>query len=547
MSVDSLIQALSPTVHIRFDEASYGTGFANAGSEGGNLVVGSLSQYLYNMPGLFRDGSTNYGMHLPTRALNKGWLDADTTLKNSLDATGHTTGCFLGTYLIWQEPFDAASEAQLFCCNWTAGTSKVWTIKVTQSMEIECYMNGTSGTRTLTTPVNTVEAGVPFMLAVYQRADSTDIHIKVNDVDQTLTTTTETGDGVGSNVWINTLFGTDACTRININNEDNSASGDSSVPLVVCQPAYWENSVPTDSELTAIYTEAAFNGSAQNIFHRALDFVDGQSFHYCALSLSSSKLADNDNEATHTGGIHPATRSSAITPFRTSTSMGASTFPVDANILDGYNYNMLAPTSGSFEQLSSVVPNIDGDETTGTISVNILFDDQLTVGLSRPVWSLGGGVTASTISLEIEAVAGPLYHVHAKIQDSTTVTNYIMTFEEALVADEYAVFTLVQDGSTGLKLYKNGVVLTADSTSGTLATTSWISIMGASSNMDPYLGGGGFADGLTGNAVGMFMFWENPLTAPEVLQWYEGIQGNFNFFSTKSIRRNGRRLFSSNI
>jgi hypothetical protein len=157
------------------------------------------------------------------------------------------------------------------------------------------------------------------------------------------------------------------------------------------------------------------------------------------------------------------------------------------------------------------------------------------------------GGTASRIGLDIHAVTGPLYHVEAVLRDSASGNDYRLMFEEALVADEYAVLTMVQDGSTGLKLYKNGVLMVPTTTTGSLASTTWLSGMASALNMDPHFGGGGFSYELESNALGMFMWWENPLTAAEVQQWYDSMQGLFNFFSTKSIRRNGRRLFSSNI
>lgn len=517
-----------------FDEDT-GSGYANGGSGGVyalDPVRTTTNERLnFRMPGMIRGTPGEYGYWIFAPS-NDSIPGLGAGANSALDAGTWDTGCFMAVTAV------CTKLETLTLLELRYGSEYVrLTVETNGRVRFSVFDNTALNEYTVETPNDTIITGLPYLILAYQRGDGTGIHIKVNDVDQTLTET-RSGTGTSDDAWISDIITTTtAHSDTTINNQDNAVNWGVGTTAIVQRPTWFINSVPSDSEMTELFSDGCnFDGIPQELFHTFLSLAtDGKPRYYVPMAITTALSVDNVsipqfspliNDTDYVAGSFMRIGSFTADPVDFVEDTDVTTL-----VADTFKYHKFNPDSTeSSPKLSTTTPsNFLATETQGTVCILMKFDDGISVGLTNSIWMLQTNNTGTAyIRVRVGAATGPIYTLTAEISDGTN--NYTLTAVGDISLDDYVLLTIVQDGTSGLKFYKDDQELSV-SPSGALDEDSWINALPKDAAdglpQEVTLGGGVFGDDLDGNGLGAFCWLPNPLTATEVQQVWNAVNGIF--------------------
>ena len=539
-TIAATLSALAIDYTWPLDEVHAATSFANAGAAGTYNLSGLGTDWEWpgQLPGMVRGAPSEYGMWMPAldTTSNPGMGGAG---NSDFDAGGWTTGCLMAI-VQFNDFFEETTVL-----NWLWGNSTTNYMRLTVGTDgvLNFTLRDTTATKVYEVEATSfvLEAGIPYLILVYQRADGTGIHIKVNDTDIALTIVAQSGTGIDNDSWVSEVQ-TSATTHTDFewNNQNRVGNWQTAAGWIMQRPGIWKNSVPSNAQMTSLYQACNLDGTPQELIQYIASLAtDGKPRVLTPMAVTQTTV---DSKEMPTWGPCIDNGYSVSTDYtsgiymRTNTFQASTLFAVEDTdvVSDDYRYNKFSPNSSDITPYVSTnsPSNFDGTETTGTVIILVDFNDGVTVGTTRTLWNLkGNNINTSHITVEIGAATGPIFTLACEVTDATDT--YRITSVGDITVGDYFMLTITQDGSGGMKMYLDGSELDVAETHTTLPDTAWISdltldaVHGFPQQLSIAGGGGGGAPDLDANDIGLFAWLPNALTGSEVAAVWAAVNGTF--------------------
>jgi len=532
-SYEATLAALSPNYYWNFDEAA-GIDYVD---EVAGLTFNSLLNDTWRRgPGIIRGLPYTYGFWVTYPSAS----NPTTLYTNSVtaaDKASFTTGCLSLAGMLFST---AAQQVLLNLTYDSASAGSEVELRVLSGGKLEFEVNDSSGGQIISVVTDNVAItpGLAFVVNAFQRADGTGLHIMVNGVD--LPVTESLTGAASSDSWVADIFAssTGACTSINLNTQNRfQGIGQTFNNSVFHFPAVWINSVPSDAQLGALTAAANFDGVPSDIVSNAFALMNKQGD-----SLRLGWLHQNSDgtlfSAKITGLCMDIPAINAGNNLQIGSQPGTSTVTLDPSLnpsvpdlayeywRTAWNTGTITPYARPLSGVGSIGIPWEGTETTGTISHWVDFDNGVTNGNTRPVFSIDTSNANSYLSFFVGAAAG-IYTLTCKVADAAGASYQETHVGLNVSLSENFLLTATQDGS-GIRLYLNGDRLST-TPSGALSSASWIDQLATiTSTYFDHDASAASADQDWGpNDSGLAFASTDSLTDAEVLQWYQGFIGTF--------------------
>ena len=536
-AIDAL--TTGPDVSFKFDDAT--DSWTSEGTPTITMSPVGTTQSLTEAPGIIRDGDEFALWVTPlTTGQNSYFTTSNLT---DFDATGWSTGTIAFAHVLCTDEF--GNNHQIF--EWQYGGSGVWMrIFIDTNERLNLHMlNGLDVLHVRTTAaLDSAGTGTHQWISITQRGDSNDIVFRVNGADVASEDVTRAGTGAGVNAWVADVFPSTACSEFNMFNQNaNAALSGLNEFSILQRPCFWRSDI-SNADIDSLHTACNFNGDPTNLLQLARDYSSDNLWYFVMPQVHDDTNIDNKSIFQYLDG-YQQTISAYSGVLRSSTAMGTTTFADDEDINGGANYNYpeMRIGTGTAPKLQGNAPgNVVDTATVGTVTFVFDFNDGAPAS-DKSCWGTSGNASTNWMKCGLNASGDVFFELH-------NGTNfYRATCDTPLSAGHHDV-TVVQDG-VQLKIYIDGVDQAITET-GTLAATVWLNDMPISTNNRGVAYGGGviFADDMDLHDFGVFVWSPNAWTAEQVSQWHDAVaNGTFatSPFSSKTIRRTGRRLFSSDL
>ncbi len=493
-----------------------------------DLAENLASQLWRQAPGVIRNAPFEFGVWGAQEADDRFIIGP---LGDVPVSSGWTTGvlnCFI-------MQFDAQDNGTIpftpFSVGLSSGTAAASSIRIeiNNSGGVRVIVgSATGGDRIFSDTVNgLITFGVPYMLTLIQRGDSTGLHVLINGVDVTNNTT------IGGAATLNSfgdLFTGGVASHITVNGQQTNGFG--GARAIVQRPAIWRNTVITDAQVAALHNSANLEGVAADYYEYCLEnfVVPGNTKWWWPGWIAPSGTNPVDAGTNGRGAA--------------GTDMG---FPsLDTlNILETDRitaYNNYKSLFGGSTNASLTVPELSGF-STGTVNLLLTFQE---VSTTAERFVFGVGPFTTTIGKMAVCFQGTFLGYNFTVTLGEVNTGNVLGTNgiqftvlpadggiplAGFVGDLFTMFTIVQDGAK-IALYRDGQVITdiAENINGAGWDDSswWDDIPTAGDTLAIGFPGSASSNNFVGNDFNdMLLLPGVALDADEVLALWNATQGIF--------------------
>jgi hypothetical protein len=392
-------------------------------------------------------------------------------------------------------------------------------IRINTDGSVEYIADGASGFNDGFTAAGAITEGSKHLIVGVQRADGNGPRVYIDGVD--VTSGNGQSGGFGVDDWVDQIIGAQTATDFNIGGLNNVAQGGA----IIQRPAIWRNTALTDPQIASLFGAiGGFDQAPTDWYEKVFDLANGfnLNYWYTGYTGSSGRI---------TGWVEGAAE--ADMPLGSSTGSSPNVENVvDGDIVSAFNarkQHFDTPPNASY-QASTLGTLIGAADTIGTVNI-VAHITSAPIGVQKNMVAFGD-VSADRFEISIVGTAFG-YEMQFRMEINTGA--FVQAVGESFFTSlpQYMMFTVVQDGTTGYKLYINGSPedFAESGGGGAVDEDSWLAQIAASASGDNLrfsaIPGSSSVENFQPNDIAQIFILRRALSSLEVSELYDALLGIF--------------------